>query len=77
MQTDQSQAPAADLSLSLNAAHLAVVHEYREVYQRWQAADSASEESGELTKRFEHLQMRLAVILDALVFQAEKDAAKG
>lgn len=72
MQTEQSQQPVAGLSVSVGAHHLAVVHEYREVYQQWQAADSASEENGEVTKRFEHLQMRLASILDALVYEAEK-----
>ncbi|WP_122564127.1 hypothetical protein [Pseudomonas viridiflava] len=74
MQTEQSQQPVAGLSVPVDAHHLAVVHEYREVYQQWQAADS--EENRELTKRFEHLQMRLAIILDALVYEAEKNAAE-
>lgn len=76
MLTEKSQQQVGGMSVPVDAQQLAVVHEFRDVYQRWQASDSSSEECAALTKRVEHLQMRLAFILDALVEQAEKNAAK-
>jgi hypothetical protein len=76
MSTEKPQQQAGGLSVPVDAQQLAVVHEFRDVYQQWQASDSSSEQSDALGKRVEHLQMRLAFILDALVEQAEKAAAK-
>ncbi len=76
MSNEKSQQHVDGVSVPVDAHQLAVVHEFRDVYQRWQTSDSGSEQCEALGKRVEHLQMRLAFILDALVEQAEKSAAK-
>jgi hypothetical protein len=75
MPTKKPQARADEVTVTLDAFALKMVHEFRERYQQWQACDDMTE-SQSLGKQVDHLQMCLAFYLDSAVEKVEAAALR-
>jgi hypothetical protein len=75
MPTGQPQSQADEVTVTLDAFALKMVHDFRERYQQWQACDDINE-SQTLGKQVGHLQMCLAFYLESAVEKAEVAALR-
>lgn len=75
MSTDQPQLAAAGVAVMLEPYVVQLVHDYRDLYRRWQTAQDLAE-SQELGTELETLTLRMAYCLDLALEKIEDQQGK-